>query len=67
MSSRRKALRSLVLLSFGMALGKLDVLKAKGGELTCDLGQWERIVFTLGGKRIAVTVHDVFNALAEGQ
>ena len=63
MSSRRKALRTLILLSFGMALGKLDVLKAKGGELTVDLSQWQDVVFTLGGKRIAVTVQEVFDAL----
>ena len=64
-SSRRKALRTLILLTFGMALGKMDVLKAKGGELTVDLSQWQDVVFSLNGKRIAVTVQDVFNALKE--
>ena len=64
-SSRRKALRTLILLTFGMALGKMDVLKAKGGELTVDLGQWERIIFNLHGHQIAVTVQDVFNVLKD--
>ena len=65
MSSRRRALRTLILLTFGMALGKMDVLKAKGGELTVDLNQWQDVVFSLNGKRIAVTVQDVFNTLRD--
>lgn len=65
MSSRRKALRTLILLTFGMALGKLDVLKAKGGELSVDLSQWERVIFKLGGHQIAVTVQEVFDALRQ--
>jgi hypothetical protein len=64
--NRRHAIRQASLLVFGMALGKLDVLKASGGQLTVDLGQWEHVVFSLGGKRISVPVAEVFKALQEG-
>lgn len=64
--NRRHAIRTASLLAFGMALGKLDVLKAQSGQLTVDLGQWDHIVFKLHGKVISVPVVEVFQALAEG-
>jgi hypothetical protein len=64
--NRRSAIRNASLLAFGMALGKLDALKANGGQLTVDLGQWEHVVFTLHKKTISVPVAEVFRALQEG-
>jgi hypothetical protein len=55
-----------MLTGVGMALGKLDALKATGGQLTVDLGQWEHVVFTLGKRTIRVPVAEVFQALQEG-
>lgn len=63
--TRRLAVRNGVLLAFGMALGKLDTLKAQGGQLTCDLDQWSTIVFTHRGKRVTVPVAEVFKAMSE--
>jgi hypothetical protein len=67
--TRRQALRRATLLMFGMALGKLDVIKASTPErcgcLTINLDQWGEIVFTLHGRRISVPVADVFAALAD--
>ncbi len=62
---RRIALRHAALLAFGMALGKLDVLKASSGQLTVPLDQWGSIVFERHGKRITVSVDEVFRALQE--
>jgi hypothetical protein len=64
--NRRSSIRLAMLTGVGMALGKLDALKASGGQLTVDLGQWEHVVFKLHGKTIAVPVAEVFKALAEG-
>ncbi len=61
---RRKALRSLMLLTVGLSLRGEKIISAKGGELTVDLGQWERVTFRLHGRQIAVTVHEVFDALS---
>lgn len=61
---RRAALRNLVLLTFGMALGKLDVFHASTGLLTVDLSQWSHVVFKLKGKEVAVPVAEIFDALA---
>jgi len=63
--NRRGTLKKILLLSFGMALGKLDVFHAAGGQLTCDLNQWSHVVFLFKGKRISVPVAEVFEALAE--
>ncbi len=63
MKSRRKALRSLMLLTVGLSLSGEKTISAEGGELTVDLGQWERVMFKLHGRQIAVTVHEVFDAL----
>ena len=63
---RRPALRRALLLAFGMALGKLDVLKAQHGELRVPLDQWEHIIFEHRGKRVVVSVAGVFDALREG-
>lgn len=65
--NRRKAIRHGVLFAIGCALGKLDTLKASGGQLTCDLGQWSHVVFILGNRKITVPVAEVFAALAEGR
>lgn len=62
--NRRKAIRQAVLMGIGMALGKMDALKAAGGQLTVPLDQWQAIVFELKGKRITVPVAEVFAALA---
>ena len=64
--NRRSSIRLAMLTGVGMALGKLDALKAQGGQLTVDLGQWEHVVFSLHGKSIKVPVAEVFKALAEG-
>ena len=64
--NRRSSIRLAMLTGVGMALGKLDALKAEGGLLTVDLGQWDRVVFSLHGKAISVPVAEVFKALAEG-
>lgn len=64
--NRRHAIRQASLLAFGMALGKLDTLKASGGQLTVDLGDWEHVVFKLGKRVIKVPVAEVFKALEEG-
>jgi hypothetical protein len=66
---RRDALKRATMLMFGMALGRMDVLKASTPErcgcLTVNLDQWGEIVFTLHGKRISVPVAEVFAALAD--
>lgn len=64
--TRRAAIRQAVLLGMGMALGKMDSLKAQGGTLTVDLDQWAQIVFTHRGKRCVVPVAEVFKCLQEG-
>lgn len=63
--TRRRAVKHAVLLAFGMALGKMDVLKAAGGQLTCDLDQWGTIVFKYRGQSVSVPVGEVFAALKE--
>lgn len=63
--TRRQSIRQAVLLAIGMALGKLDSLQASGGELRVPLDSWQRIVFEYNGKRIAVSVADVFNSLED--
>lgn len=63
--TRRCAIRHGVLLAFGMALGKMDALKASGGLLTVDLDQWGTIVFKHKGKTINVAVAEVFKAMSE--
>ena len=62
---RRKALRTLLFLTFGACLGKLDIMHAQNGQLTVDLDQWSHVVFKRKGKRIAVSIDDVFKALEE--
>lgn len=59
--------RRAFLFAIGMALGKLDALKAEGGQLTCDLNQWSHVVFKHKGKTITIPVADVFAALQGGQ
>lgn len=65
--TRRQSIRQAALLGFGLALGKLDLLKASGGQLTVDLSQWGTVVFKLQGKVVTVKVQEVFDALAGGQ
>jgi len=77
--TRRQAVKRATMLAFGMALGKLDALKAEQipnrprqdtegtngrGQLTCDLNQWATIVFKHKGKTITVPVSEVFASLA---
>ncbi len=50
---------------FGMALGKLDVLKAAGGQLTVDLDQWSAVVFRHRGRTIQIPIAEIFEALKE--
>jgi hypothetical protein len=52
-------------MAVGMALGKMDTLKASNGELTVPLDQWHHITFKLKGKTIVVPVQEVFDALAQ--
>lgn len=65
--NRRSAVRQATLLVFGMALGKMDVLKASAGQLTVDLDQWGCVVFKHHGKTISVPVSEIFDALAAGR
>lgn len=64
--TRRGAIRQTVLFAMGMALGKMDVVKAQGGQLTVNLDQWHEIVFTYRGKTVRVPVSEVFKSLQEG-
>lgn len=65
--TRRESIRNATLLAVGMALGKLDVLHAQGGQLMVDLNQWDHVVFTLKGKKIAVPVNEIFDSLQENR
>jgi hypothetical protein len=65
--TRRMAVRQAALLAFGMALGKMDALKAEGGLLTVDLDQWGHIQFKHKGKTISVPVSEIFAALSEAR
>lgn len=62
---RRDLVRSMVLAVFAAATTKLDLFAAEGGTLTCDLSQWKWLVFDYNGKRVAVTMDEVFPALEE--
>ena len=68
--TRRQIVKRATLFAFGIALTKLDLLKASEGEgtgkgqLTCDLNQWSTIVFKYNGKAITVPVSEVFSALS---
>lgn len=64
-NGRRAAIRRAVLLAVGIALGKLDALKAEGGQLTVDLNQWAYVVFKYRGKTVNVPVSEIFSAVAE--
>jgi hypothetical protein len=63
--NRRSSIRLAMLTGVGMALGKLDALKAQGGQLLVDLAQWDHVVFTLGKRKVIVSVEEVFNALSK--
>lgn len=63
--TRRKAIQNGVLMAFGMALGKMDTLKASSGQLTVPLDQWGSLVFTYRGKTVTVSVAEVFRAMTE--
>lgn len=62
--TRRESIRTATLLAIGMALQKLDALKAEGGQLTVDLNQWANVVFKHNGKTITITVAEIFRSLA---
>ena len=63
--------RRAVLLAFGAAMGKFNVLKAsaQSGQsdsralLIVDLGQWRGLQFKHKGKSVIVPVSEVFDAL----
>jgi hypothetical protein len=60
------SIRYGVLFAMAMALGKMDTLKASGGQLTCPLDQWDHVTFTYRGKTVTMTVAEVFAALQGG-
>ena len=65
---RRDLVRSMVLAAFASAVTtKLDLFAAQPGTgmLTCDLSQWKWLVFDYKGKRVAITMAEVFPALEE--
>lgn len=62
--TRRQSIRQATLFAIGMALGKMDALKAEGGQLTVDLNQWGSVVFKHKGKTVTVPVAEIFAALA---
>ena len=64
--NRRQSLRQAMLFAIGMALGKMDALKAEGGQLTVDLNQWGTVVFKHGSKVCRISTAEIFRALAEG-
>lgn len=64
--NRRQSIRQGILFAIGMALGKMDTLKAEGGELLVPLDQWKQVVFKLQGKTVTIGVHEIFNALVAG-
>jgi len=61
--SRRQFAGRAALFAMGMALGKLDTLKAEGGQLTCDLNQWREVVFKYRGETLRWTTKEIFEAL----
>ncbi len=63
--TRRQSVRFGTLFAMGLALGKLDALKAAGGQLTCDLNQWQTVVFKYRGRTVTVPVSEVFKCLEE--
>lgn len=65
--NRRQSIRRAVLFALGMALGKLDLLKAQEGMLTVPLDNWRVIVFQYKGKTVEVPVGEVFEALLPGK
>lgn len=65
--TRRQTLRQATLFAIGMALGKMDSLKAEGGQLTVDLNQWGSVVFKHKGRTVTVPVAEIFDALQNGR
>jgi hypothetical protein len=53
------------LLGFGSVLGSFNVVKASTGQLTVNLDQWQYVVFERKGKRCAIGVDEVFQALSD--
>lgn len=66
MTSRRSVIRRGMLFAIAMALGKMDTLKASGGQLTCPLDQWDHVCFTYKGKTISIPVAEIFQSLVDG-
>ena len=78
----RATTRRAVLLAFGAAMGKFNVLRAQKpiprttqnptedaesrALLIVDLGQWRGLQFKHKGKSVIVPVSEVFDALVEG-
>jgi hypothetical protein len=61
--TRRQMIRRATLLSFGATLAYMPVVKAEGGQLSVDLDQWAVVVFKHKGRKCAVPVAEVFEAL----
>ena len=55
-STRRDVVRRSFLFAMCLALGKLDALKASGGQLTVDLNQWATVVVQYRGRTIHIPV-----------
>lgn len=76
-SDRRSLIRTVVLATFGAALGKLDVWAAqrtmqegtggieRRGTVRIPLDQWKYLTFEFGGKQIALPTEEIFKALEE--
>lgn len=62
---RRDAVKRGVFFAVAMALGKMDLLKAEGGQLTVPLDAWDHVVFIRKGRQIRIPVDEIFNALLE--
>ncbi len=61
--TRRQFAGRGILFAMALALGKLDTLKAQGGQLTCDLTQWREVVFKYRGETLRWTTKEIFEAL----
>lgn len=64
--TRRQSIRHGMLFAIAMALGKMDTLKASGGQLICNLDQWDHVIFTYKNKRVSISVDEIFASLNNG-
>ena len=61
--TRREATKFGTLFALGLALGKMDALKAEQGQLVCDLAQWPTIKFKYHGEVVSYSTKEVFDIL----